>query len=38
MISEGDEPFEVTVLTDFTRHNGLTTYSEWTLPLWARSI
>jgi len=23
---------------DFTRHNGLTQYSDWTLPLWARTI
>lgn len=23
---------------DYTRHNGLSSYSDWTLPLWARSI
>jgi hypothetical protein len=26
------------VFMDFTRHNGLSSYSDWTLPLWARSI
>jgi len=38
IISEGDDPFEVMVYMDYTRHNGLTSYSDWTLPLWARSI
>jgi hypothetical protein len=36
--SEGDDPFEVQVFMDFTRHNGLTQYSDWTLPVWARSV
>lgn len=26
------------VYMDYTRHNGLTQYSDWTLPLWAKSI
>ena len=38
MISEGNDQFEVNVYTDFTRHNGLSQYSDWTLSLWARSI
>ena len=38
LISEGDQDFEVNVYTDFTRHNGLSSYSEWTLPLWAHVI
>lgn len=38
IISEGDDEFEVNVLMDFTRHNGLSNYSDWALPLWARSI
>jgi hypothetical protein len=36
-IAEGDDNFEVTVFTDFTRHFCLSTYSEWTLPLWAHT-
>ena len=35
MASEGDDDFEVKVYTDFTRHNGLNSYCDWTLPLWA---
>ncbi len=38
IVSEGDDHFDVTVFMDFTRHNGLTQYSDWTLPLWARTI
>ncbi len=38
IVSEGDDGFEVNVFMDFTRHNGLNSYSDWTLPLWARSM
>jgi len=38
IISEGDDEFEVNVFMDYARHNGLSQYSDWTLPLWARSI
>lgn len=32
---DADDNFETTVYMDFTRHNGLTQYSDWSLPLWA---
>lgn len=36
MISgEIDDEFETNVYMDYTRHNGLSEYSEWSLPLWA---
>lgn len=38
MIADGDDNFEVTVYTDFTRHNCLGSYSDWSLPLWAHVI
>ena len=38
MIAEGDENFEVAVYTDFSRHNCLSSYSDWSLPLWAHVI
>jgi hypothetical protein len=37
LISEGDENFEVFVYTDFSRHNCLGSYCDWTLPLWAHT-
>lgn len=33
-----DDKFETTVYMDFTRHNGLSEYSDETLPLWAHVI
>ena len=36
--NELDSEFDSTVYTDFTRHNGLYEYAEWTLPLWAHII
>lgn len=38
LISEGDEDFDVNVYTDYTRHNCLGSYSDWSLPLWAHVI
>jgi hypothetical protein len=38
LICEGDEDFDVNVYTDFTRHNCLSSYSDWSLPLWAHAI
>ena len=34
LIGEGDQGFDVNVYTEFTRHNCLSTYSDWALPLW----
>lgn len=32
-----DDEFETNVYMDYTRHNGLSQYSEWMLPLWAHT-
>jgi hypothetical protein len=37
-VGDTDEQFETTVYMDFTRHNGLSEYSDWTLPLWAHVV
>lgn len=36
--SELDDQFETKVYTDFTRHNGLSQYSSWSIGLWAHVI
>lgn len=33
-----DDKFETNVYMDFTRHNGLTEYSEWSLSLWPHVV
>lgn len=33
-----DAKFETTVYMDYTRHNGLSEYSEWTLSLWPHVV
>ena len=38
LVSEGDQDYEVNVFTEFTRHNCLSNYSDWSLPLWAHVI
>lgn len=32
------EGFQVEVFVDFTRHNGLYEYPQWSLPIWAQII
>ena len=36
--SDLDNKFELTIYTDFTRHNGLSSYAQWALPLWGHVI
>lgn len=38
MQAEGDDSYDVSLYTDFTRHHCLSTYSDWSLPLWAHTI
>lgn len=33
-----DSHFETTVYTDYTRHNALSEYSDWTIALWPHII
>lgn len=38
MQAQGDDDYEVNLYTEFTRHNCLSMYSDWSLPLWAHTI
>ena len=35
---ELDDKFERTIYMDYSRHNGLTEYSEWSLSLWPHMV